>query len=501
MVPSVAPALLSACLNKEGIETVGIDFSVEFSYEFHKKPYWNNLKLFLSLGTVNNDFNYFRPLVDILKFIKKKLLEIKQKHNPTLIGLSIFTTESVNFSYFLIPYIRKYLPNTKIMLGGRALESTCRVENKLHYQKYYDHGLADVIIIGDAEVQIINAIKSNAAGIVFAKQQTQEDLDNIPSPDWSGYNFNLYHELHDVEITADHTRKFLNPRAMVITASKGCVRNCNFCDVKEYWPNYVFRRGENVAHDIIKTYYETGTTEFEFVDNLINGSVPNYRKMNLVLAEHIPKKIRYRGFAIFRDRRSMPETDFEIAAQAGCYQWSVGVESGSESVRKSMRKNFSDDDLDYGVNQLYKNRIIQTWLLMVGYPSETETDFEATMNLLSRYKAMNNNNMIQLHVTLPFQLNEMAPLLKDEEYTNYYSWDEQQKNTSYFRYFWTTTKNPENTFEARYNRYKKLIQLAQDLKYTFLWNVDFQKHFGELEDLKKIYDQNKKKVIYITNNK
>lgn len=501
MVPSVAPALLSACLNNKGINSVGIDFSIEFSYEFYKKPYWNKLKLFLAVGTVDENYNYFRPLVDILKFIKKKLLDIKKKYNPTIIGLSIFTTESINFSYFLIPYIRKYLPNTKIMLGGRALESTCGIENKLHYQKYHDHGLADLIIIGDAEIQIIDAIKSNAVGIQFAGQQTQDDLDNIPAPDWSGYNFDYYTELHDSEIATDQTRKFLNPRAMVITASKGCVRNCNFCDVKEYWPNYIFRRGENVANDIIKTYQETGISEFEFVDNLINGSVPNYRKMNLVLAEKIPRLIKYRGYAIFRDSQSMPESDFKIAAEAGCVQWSVGIESGSERVRKSMRKNFSDHDLDYGVNQLYKNGIMQTWLLMVGYPLEDQTDFQETISLLTRYKAMNHDDMIQLHVSLPFQLNAVAPLLKDQKYIDQYKWKDEEKNNAHFRYFWTTPTNAENTFEVRYHRYKKLIQLAIDLNYTFLYNIDVKKRLAELEDLKKIYDQNKKKVIYITNNK
>jgi radical SAM superfamily enzyme YgiQ (UPF0313 family) len=500
MVPAVAPALLSACLNDKGIPSIGIDLSIEFSYEFYKKPYWNKLKLFLAVGAVDENFNYFRALVDLLKFIKKKLISIKTKYNPSIIGLSIFTTESINFSYFLIPYIRKYLPDTQIMLGGRALESTCGVENKLHYQKYYDHGLADLIIVGDAEIQIIEAIKSNATGIQFAKQQTQDDLDNIPAPNWSGYNFNYYAELHNLEIATDHTRKFLNPKAMVITASKGCVRNCNFCDVKEYWPNYIFRRGENVANDIIKTYQETGISEFEFVDNLINGSVPNYRKMNLVLAEKIPRLIKYRGYAIFRDSQSMPESDFEIAAEAGCVQWSVGIESGSEKVRKNMRKNFSDDDLHYGVNQLYKNGIMQTWLLMVGYPSEDHQDFDQTMNLLKLYRTMNNKDMIQLHVSLPFQLNEVAPLLKDKKYIDQYKWDHEENN-AYFRYFWTTPTNPDNTFEVRYHRYKKLIQLAIDLNYTFLYNIDVKKRLDELEDLKKIYDQNNKKVIYITNNK
>jgi radical SAM superfamily enzyme YgiQ (UPF0313 family) len=498
MVPAMAPALISSCLNNAGIKAVGLDLSIDFAVEFINKPYWNNLKLFLAVGTIDENLNYFRPVVDLLKFLKRNLLKIKKEHNPSIIGLSIFTTESINFSYFLIPYIRKYLPGVKIMLGGRGLESNCNVENKPHYQKYLDHGLADIIIIGDAETEVIDTIKNNKSGLIFSKKQTGQDLDNIPSPDWNFYNFDFYNQLQEIEVTVDETRKFHDPRSMVITASKGCVRNCSFCDVSKYWPDYIFRKGENVAADIISTYHKTGITNFEFTDNLINGSVPNFRRMNQVLANSIPRKIKYSGYAIFRDKQSMPEDDFKLAGLAGCYRWSIGVESGSESVRKHMRKNFSNEDLDYGTHQLFKNNIIQAWLLMVGYPTETDDDFNQTLDLLKRQKKYNSNGMIQLNITLPFQLNDDVPLVKEQKYLDQFQWDPQFYKNSHYRYFWTTANNMQNTFETRYNRFKKIVDYAYELDYKFFWAMDMKKHFGELEDLKKIYDQHRKKVIYFS---
>ena len=339
-VPAVAPALLSSCLIDAGIDSVGFDFSAQFNQEFFKKPYWNNLKLFLSGDLANTDFTYRRPVIDMLKFIKRNLLTIKKTHNPTIIGLSIFTSESINFSYILIPYIRKYMPGVKIMIGGRGLESVCQVENRPHYVKYYDHGLADIVVVGDAETEIIRAIKNNVSGIVKSVQQTKEDLDAIPSPNWDHYDFNIYDEFQNMDIQNDITRQFDNPRGQAVTASKGCVRKCSFCDVANYWPEYIFRDGGKVSADIINTYKKTGITQFVFTDNLINGSIPNYRKMNKALADAIPKTITYSGFAIFRDQQSMTAEDFELAALAGCSKWSIGVESGSETVRKDMKKNF-----------------------------------------------------------------------------------------------------------------------------------------------------------------
>lgn len=497
--PLVAPALLSNCLKKADIDAVGLDLSIEFINEFHTKSYWNNLKIFLSNGYVDNKLNYRRLLIDVLKFIKKKLTNIKIAHNPTHIGLSIFTNESINFSYLLIHYIRKYLPDVKIVVGGRGIESICQVENKVYYQKYHDHGLADLIVVGDAETAFADSIKSDASGIYFANKQSQVDLDNIPVPDWDNYDFALYNKLTDKFAPVDKLSATFNPKAISITASKGCVRKCTFCDVANFWPNYIYRNGEKVAQDIISTYKSTGIKHFEFTDNLMNGSISHYRAMNKILADTIPRQIVYNGYAIFRQKESMPAEDFRLAAEAGCESWWVGVESGSEAVRYHMRKKFDNDDLDFGIKQLHLNDIQQTWCLMVGYPTETDKDFDDTINLLKRYKSMNGNGMISLNITQPFQLNHNTPLMQEEEFITKYNWTNEGVDQNHARFFWVTPENPGNNFLTRYNRWHKLIDLSQELNYSYHMRMTLlvTKWRDELESLKRIYDQSRKKVFFI----
>lgn len=64
----------------------------------------------------------------------------------------------------------------------------------------------------------------------------------------------------------------------------------------------------------------------------------------------------------------------------------IGVESGSQVVRDHMRKVFTDIDLDYTIEECLKNKIQCILLFMVGYPTETEEDFEDTLKILYRYK-------------------------------------------------------------------------------------------------------------------
>ncbi len=500
VVPPVAPALLSSCLNNAGIPAVGLDFNIEYVTHFIKKPYWNSWKMYLSSGHVE-PLNFRRIIIDNLKFLKKFCRQLKNDHNPSHIALSIFSAESLNFSYFFIYAIRKFLPKVKIIIGGRGIESECPIEKILHYEKYHKHGMADLIFVGDGETDLVECIKNNVTGIYKAKQQTNADLDQVPAPNWEYYKFEMYEALQNNEIVGDHTRKFLNPRSMVITASKGCVRQCSFCDVKHFWPKYIYRDGANVARDIIHAYRSSGVTEFEFTDNLINGSLSNYRKMNKILADTIPNTIKYGGFAIFRDKQSSPEEDFVLAARAGCDRWSIGVESGNEDVRKDMGKNFSNSDMDHSIVNLYKNHIRQHWLIIVGYPSETDLAFQDTVDLFKKYRHFNKNRMIEVSITLPFQLMNYVPLTQDTKYTSKYNWHDDGSMGNLYRYFWATANNPENTFDARYRRWLQLSQLIEDLGYSYMWNQDTKKLQQELDNLKKIYDEKHKKIIIISGSK
>jgi radical SAM superfamily enzyme YgiQ (UPF0313 family) len=387
------------------------------------------------------------------------------------------------------------MPGVKIMLGGRGLELTCGVENRLHHEKYWDHGMADVLVVGDAETAIIEAIEGKVEGVYFAKSQTKEDIENIPVPNWDDYNFELYKKFDNYKIAEGHDSPGDDPRYISVTGSKGCVRHCSFCDVAAFWPKYIYRDGDKIADEIITNYRKTGIRNFRFNDNLINGSISHYRKMNVRLAKEIPGEIQYKGYAIFRSKTQMPEEDFELARRAGCTGWTIGVESGSERIRYDMKKKFSNEDMDHGIVNLHKNGITQSHLLIVGYPTETEWDHQESENYLKRYAHLNPNGMIRIGITPTFMLLRNSPLVQDSNYVQEYGLNfDLSDNLS--RYFWTTDTNPDNTFDVRYHRWERLIKLTHDLNYTIHAGMPVQKWADELANIKKIYDEKKPKKVY-----
>jgi len=490
--PMVAPVLLSACLNQAGISALGVDFNIKFIQEFHNRAWYSDLKNFLCMGHLVNVNIGASAMREVYKFTRRFLQDLHTQYNPQYVGLSIFTSESLDFGLILCYMLRKYFPDTKIIVGGKGLEVNHSDTNKKHYRFWEENSIADLIIVGDAEAEIIHSIKQNKTGLVVSQPQTKQDLDLIPMAEWGSYDLQSYSTLSHVR---DQQTGSVEPY-MAITGSKGCVRQCTFCDVASFWPDFIYRDPIHVADEIIHNYQHTGIKSFHFTDNLINGSISNYREMNRHLVNNIPRTITYQGYAIFRGRDQMPDEDFRLASEAGCQLWVVGVESGSERVRHDMKKKFTNDDLDWSVNTLYKHNILQSWLLIVGYPSETEADFKETKNLLVRYAHLARDKKIQIGITPTFALLSNSPLSSNKDLAIEYGIEHNQRDLAGEK-FWTSTRYLDNDYPTRSRRWKELTSLSEDLGYQFHSGMPIDKWRNEIASLDMMYNESKTKVFSI----
>jgi radical SAM superfamily enzyme YgiQ (UPF0313 family) len=495
-LPMVAPVLLAGCLESADISARGIDLNADFLKEFANQDWFVEYKNFLQMGGIMQPTFDKKIYKILMRWTKNYLLDVKQKYNPKYIGLSIFTSESLDFGLLLSYQIRKYLPDVILIAGGKGLETTVSVGKK-HYEDWMENCVVDSIIVGDAESAIIDLVKNNLSGIVYAKQQTKEDLDNIPIAKWDDYDMSIYASLSKLvdrhQLSYTDAEFSVDEPYLAVNASKGCVRQCTFCDVGNFWPDYIYRDPVKVANEIIHNYKKTGIKKFRFTDNLINGSISNFRIMNQILAEQVPNQIIYGGYAIFRGKNEMPEKDFELAARAGNNIWMVGVESGSERVRYELKKKFDNSDLDWSVRMLYKYGISQNWLLMVGWPSETERDFQDTVDLLLKYQHLKSH--IRIQVTPTFSVLNNSPLLTKPELAHMYGLTHLNETLLPNNKFWESTKYLDNTFPVRSARWKKLVQTAEECGYQFGQGMPVQKWHEEIKNLDKVYAEQKRKII------
>ena len=306
----------------------------------------------------------------------EKLKEEIEKYKFRILGISVFSFMNVDFALEL----GKLFPNSKKLFGGSGVGTP-------EWNKKFSKTMGDYIT-AEGEYALLNYIRGNKVypGINGIPPIQIQDISELPFPDYSDIDVSKYNKIS-------------------VTGSRGCVRHCSFCNVRDIWKHYRYIKGDKLAESIIQMYKDTGIRKFAFSDSLVNGSPPEFRKMCQYFKEYREKtKNKIIWFGQFIIRKNIKEYEFKLMKEAGCGHLSLGVESGSEKVRKSMNKNFSNEAIYWNILNLVKYKIEFKMLLIIGYPTETENDFEETLKLLQEVSKYTSEVKIAVtpHMFLPF---------------------------------------------------------------------------------------------------
>jgi len=437
-IPPLAPALLKSCLLAHDIDAYTVDLNIQFQ-QYCSTVSNQTLSAWLSTPDMQLNSSDFKLY---FAFVKKSVDDILQ-HRPDIVGISVFSIESQRFAEDLCYVIKTQSPTTHVVIGGGGL-----ITVRSHFKKPWGElmlssGLADCAVFGEAELDIGRIFKNKLTGNQVVRQINNDELSDLPVPNFDDYDLDAYGPIDQLQLP--------------VTASKGCVRSCTFCDVAAIWPRFRYRRGTNVADEIIGIYQRYGIKNFAFTDSLLNGGLRPFREMNLVLSDRLPHTVNYSGQFICRDEKSMPPADFALMKSGGCRSVNIGIESGSELVRNHMKKGFSDVDLHYTAEQLLENDILQLWNIIVGYPTETDEEWSKTLQLIEYYRCYHEK--IKIIPVGVFQLLSNTPITEHSMLESLGI--EVEPINGYSEYNWTSQNNQSNTFRSRYDRWIQLVDMIK----------------------------------------
>lgn len=476
-MPSPALAALKPCVENAGYNCNTIDLNIEF---------YNDLKSnFAAYAEIDNyfqtDLRYIaQHAIDLSPLTNQKLNLSKSSYDlyiehltqwakqilsykNTWIGISLLSVNSVLYTIDLAEILKSIDPNCKIVLGGPGV-STFGIKGSSNFGTFMvENKLADTYIAGEGEHSLVRLLK----GEDYKNNSQVNDLDSLPHPDYSDFNFKKYSNKNN---------------AVAITGSRGCVRNCTFCDIKSAWPNYRYRSGASIADEIINHYQKFGSTEFYFTDSLINGSLKAFEDFldAMVLAKNqnkISDKVMWSGQFICRPIHQFKEEWFKKMKIAGAKQLHIGIESGSEAVMHDMGKKLSNDDIDFTIAMLTKYKIQCDMLMIVGYPTETEKDFNDTLNLLERLSPYNEAgtisgiNLGKTMVVLPG-----SPIGQN---MNHWGIEYDTNNN------WISKFNPQLNFKERVRRRLLAQEKCEELGYLVRWPLTTLKTLNDNLKLNK----------------
>lgn len=364
--PLMAIAVLKSIAEKANWNCIALDLNIK-QYNLVK----NHTQQKKLVDWFYNE-NYYPELEDVLFRMFDKMSDEILSYQPKIIGLSLFTYACQISAKYLCIMLKQKSPGTKIIIGGSGIFDNVLGDhsyvNDLKSMKLIDH-----YIIGDAENSFYDfLINQQTIGLDDSnwKELTNEDLSNLPPPNYDDYDFSLY-EFPSIPILG----------------SRGCVRRCTFCNDIVHWKKFSYRGGEHIFNEMLMQKERYKLNDFVFSDALINGNMREFKVFLQHLAEyndnHPNDKISWDSQFIFRPKNQFSEDDWSLLKRSNPSALQVGIESLSENVRFHMGKKFDQASLNFSLEQALKHNITIRGLMIVGYPTETREDIDISKQWLT----------------------------------------------------------------------------------------------------------------------
>lgn len=302
------------------------------------------------------------------------------------VGFSSYLTSLEDVRY-ITHRLKLINPNIKIFAGGFG---------PTFNPKEFLNALVDYIIFGEAESIIntfMNGILENCdenyflkiPGIGFylnnnyietSKPIAVNDLDKLEFP------FRLNNKRNS---------KLSNP--IQLSTSRGCTAFCNFCSIASFsklMTNYTDskwrgRSVKNVVDEIEILNNKFNTQTFKFVDD---SFIDYYRDEEW--AYQFKEELSSRGLSIrFRTQVRADRITNNVAeylSNAGWFATSIGIESGSNTVLRRMKKRATIDDNQNAINILEKNNVYVVMNMILFDDKTTLFELRETLNFLKSNK-------------------------------------------------------------------------------------------------------------------
>lgn len=451
--PPIAGAIVASIFKGQGHTVTAVDLQAELNRWLTSKN--------ISQGYFNDVFYENTPtfsqnqIILLKEFIINEFDRLRIKEFD-YIGCGLFSLLAQQFGRIFLEMLRP-ATTAKIIIGGAGLTNFRNLlgcTNALTFpEELKKAGVIDEYITGEAEKALVDYLTvGHGPGIGNGDFEQIDDLDHCPWPDYSYYNL------------ADYSKQELT-----IIGSRGCVRKCTFCDVVKTSPKYRYRSGNSIAKEIIHHYETHGITHYYFTDSLINGSYKAFDEMCKGLNSYnFAEPIKWSGQYIIRSKNTTPKYHFEMLKASGCRTLFIGIESGCDRIRFEMGKKFTNNDIEYYLENFSKHGIEVLFLFFTGYVSETEQDHAETLKMFQRWQRFVADGTIQGIETL--NILSILPGAPLEQYAK----DKQflflrDENGGINLRSWVNPALPNYDFKERVRRHISMVEEAMKYKWP-LWN-------------------------------
>lgn len=370
-----------------------------------------------SISSVLKQRGYETSLIHLIRPIRSAVLvERMAKESPDLIAFSATTN--------MFDYMRRYAPDLKnhfevpTICGG--IHATLEPEDVI-----FSEGI-DMVCVGEGEEALAEVCRLLEEGKdtrevrnIWAKSEDSvfrngmrpliKDLDSLPLPDREIFK---YEELEDARM-----------KRVTFMASRGCPYECSYCSNHQlkrlYKGRYVrFRSVDSVVEEAKEVLVKQPAEYAVFHDDIFT--------LNMKWLDEFRVKWKNKiGLAFSCNSRVnlLNEDVVRLLKEAGCFEVSMGVESGDEELRQEvLNRKMSDEEIIRAFELCQKHGIKTVSYNMVGLPSEDMAKILKTVKLNAVIKPDN----LQVSIFYPYphtklyELSKRQGFLTDKKLNSYF---------------------------------------------------------------------------------
>ena len=302
---------------------------------------------------------------------KTEILKILKEKTPLIVGFSLIFQYHIYEFAELIRYLRESGIKCHFAGGGHYASLACKnlfeiipsLDSIVRFDGEYTFlDLVNCIYNGKDWKKIYGiAYKDSGKLILNPLRPVEKDLDNFPYP-----------------MRSPLKEYALGKKFATIIAGRGCINNCSFCSVKEYYhlssgPIKRIRQPEKVAEEMSLLHRQKNCTVFLFQDD----DFPVRTSKGAEWIERFCKELRRKNLTdkIMWKMNCRPDEvnyeSFEMMKEHGLFLVFLGIEDGTDIGLDRMNKHTTVADILNGVTILRNLDIGFDYGFMPFHPEST----------------------------------------------------------------------------------------------------------------------------------
>ena len=316
--------------------------------------------------------------------------------NPDVVGITTMTFTLLDTKKCM-DEIRLRLPKVPIVCGGPHVV--------IFPEETIDpRGLgADYAVIGEGEMTMDSllqhiALGKNGSKRIWQQESFIQDLDNLPFPAREMTLIDKYFSVLCKETPTSNA-----------FSSRGCPFACSFCDRPALGKGFRAMTSTRVV-DEMEWCVNNGIKELMFYDDTFSVSKKRVhdicneiKKRGIAWQDEHGKWQRKLGWDV-RTRVNVVDADLlKNMSEAGCERIHFGIESGVPRVIKELAKGITNEQIEDAFALCKQYGIKTLAYFMMGSPTETQEDVDATLRLSRRI----DPDFMQMTILSPFPATEI----------------------------------------------------------------------------------------------